>query len=385
MIDGAIGDEEGGATRMIITPWSEEPMPFREAAELGTSKVIGEHSTIGILVTTDGTIGDIPRESYIPSEERVAKELSLLGKPFAIVLNSATPDSEAAHALALELEEKYGAPTALISCQEMNADDVREILGLVLEKFPVKKLSFRLPRWCCALPSEHPLRGKILGMIDDFSEGVSCLGDISRLAGEELGIVPTSLDAGEGTGELKIPLSDEVWYETVSEMCDMEIRDEEKLFSTLMELSEIRKKYSKAEPALTELERDGYGIMIPSTGEMSLEEPKLIKQASGWGVRVTAYADTVHMIKVGMRTDVCPVIGSKEQSEEVVRFLSEEYEDNPSGIWSSNIFGRSLYDLVSDGMAEKLRSLPDDSRVKLGETLEKVINEGAGGLLCVIL
>ena len=385
MVKGALGGEEDGTPRMIMTPWSDTAMPFSEAAELGTGKVIGEHSTIGMLVTTDGTITDIPREDYVEAEERVANELKSLGKPFAIVLNSKDPESEEAHRLACELEEKYGVPVALVSCPLLNAEDIREILGLVLGEFPIRELKFKLPAWTSALPKDHELKRELYQKIDLFSEKTRKLGDIDGALKECDGIEVMKIDAGDGTGELTLPLSDEVYYRTLSEMTGVEVRDERELFSRLCELAEVGEKYKRIESALTDVESKGYGIVIPGPEDMSLEEPKMVRQSGGYGVKVTAHAETIHMIKAGIRADVCPVVGTEEQADEVVKYLSDEYEDAPENIWSYNMFGRSTYDLVKDGMNAKLAHMSDDAREKLGETLERVINEGAGGLICILL
>ncbi len=385
MVDGALGAEEDGALRMVNTPWSEEPMPFAEAAELGTGKVIGEHATIAMLVTTDGTISDIPRESYVPAEERVVRELREFGKPFAIILNSANPESEEAHTLAVELEEKYGAPVALVACTRLNAEDIREILDLVLGEFPVKALTFALPTWTEALPDEHELKGRILQSIRDFSEGVEKLMDIDKRLAENPEIKRISVNAGDGVAELELPLGKDVYYQTLSNITKLDIKDEGELFALVTELAEVKKKYSKVEAALIDVEKKGYGIVMPTSDELKIEEPKLVKQASGFGVKVTAHADSIHMIKTGIRADLCPVVGSEEQSAEVVKYLSEEYEENPGRVLEYNMFGRSLYDMVNDSMSAKLTHMPDDSREKLGETLGKIINEGSNGLICILL
>ncbi len=385
MVDGALGGEENGRHRMVITPWSDSEMPFEKAAELGTSKVIGEHSTIGMLVTTDGSITDLPRESYIQAEERVAKELRELGKPFAIVLNSAAPQSDEAHALASELEAKYGAPVALVSCLELNADDIREILALVLGEFPVRVLNFALPEWTEALPRDHHLKREIIEKIDAFTDKTRKLGDIARVIAQEDGINQLSLSAGDGVGEFEIPIEKSRYYETLSEVTGLEIGDDKALFSTLGELAEIKEKYSKVASALADVEEKGYGIVMPSPEELKLDEPKLIKQSGGFGVKVTATANSIHMIKAGIKTDLCPVVGTEAQSEEAVKYLTEELENDPSKIWESSLFGRSLYDLVNDGLNAKVAHMPDESREKLGETLEKIINEGANGLICILL
>ncbi len=385
MVDGALGSDEDGQKRMIMTPWSDVAMPFSEAAELGTSKVIGEHSTIGMLVTTDGSITDIPRESYIAAEERVASELKALGKPFAIVLNSADPGSEGAKALAAELEEKYGVPVALVSCPDLNQDDIREILALVLGEFPIKELRFRIPAWTEVLPTDHPVYRGMLEKIDSFTDKTYKIGDITSAMAEYEGIDVMKIDAGDGTGELALPLESKIYYEALSEMTGLDVGDDKKLFTSLCELAEIKSKYEKVETALADVESHGYGIVMPTAEEMRLEEPRLVKQAAGYGVKVAARAESIHMIKTGIRAEFCPMVGTAEQSEEVVKYLSNEYEENPEKIWECNMFGRSLYDLVSDGMYAKLDHMPEESRKKLAETIERIINEGAGGLICILL
>ena len=385
MVDGALGSEEDGQQRMIMTPWSDVAIPFTEAAELGTSKVIGEHSTIGMLVTTDGSITDIPRESYVEAEERVASELKKLGKPFAIVLNSANPGSEETKALALELEKKYEVPVALVSCPNLDRDDIREILALVLGEFPIKELRFRVPEWTLVLPEDHPIRREMLEKIDVFSDATRKIGDVAMAMTMQDGFEVEKIDAGDGTGEISLPLSDEVYFKTLGEMTGLDVSDKSRLFSTVTRLSEIKRKYEKVEEALADVESKGYGIVMPTSDEMRLDEPRLVKQAGGYGVKVSARAESIHMIKTGIRADLCPVVGTAEQSEEVVKYLISEYEDAPEKVWESNMFGKSLYDLVSDGMRAKLEHMPDESREKLGETLERIINEGAGGLLCILL
>ena len=385
MVDGALGSEEDGEARMIMTPWSDVAMPFAEAAELGTSKVIGEHSTIGMLVTTDGSITDIPRESYIEAEERVASELKKLGKPFAIVLNSARPGSDETKALAMELEEKYGVPVALVSCPDLNSEDIREILALVLGEFPIKELKFKLPDWTLALPKDHPLRVSMLESISCFTDATRKIGDISSALKSDSGIALDRMDAGDGTGELSLPLSDEVYYETLAELTGLDVTDKKRLFSTVTDLAEIKRKYEKIADALEDVESKGYGIVMPTSEEMKLDEPRLVKQANGYGVKIGAKAESIHMIRARIHTELSPVVGSKEQTEQVIQFLSDEYEENPSKIWESNMFGKSLYDLMSDGLEGKLSHMPEESREKLGQTLEKIINEGSNGLICILL
>ena len=385
MVDGALGGEEDGAPRMISTPWCDDPIPFCEAAELGTGKVIGEHSTIGILVTTDGTITDIPREAYVEAEERVAKELKALGKPFAIVLNSKYPNSEEAHELACEMEKKYGVSVALVSCPNLNSDDIREILGLVLGEFPIRELRFKLPEWTSALPDSHPLLDELYEKIDTFSAGVSKFGDITEKKTEECGIEVSRLDAGDGTGDLSIPLSDEVYFSTLSEYTGLDVSDEKKLFACLSELSGIKAKYEKIESAIKDVQTKGYGIVVPTAEEMTLGEPRIVKQSGAYALSVTASAETIHMIKAEIKTDVSPAVGSEEQTEEIAKYIKSEYENDPKSVWDYTVFGRSMYDLVRDGMNTKLGYMAEDARRKLGETLERIINEGANGLICILL
>ena len=383
LVDGALGAEENGENRMVITPWSEDAIPFAEAAELGTSRVIGEHATIAMLVTTDGSIAGIPRESYVNAEERVVRELRQFGKPFAIILNSANPDSDSSHALAHELEEKYSAPVALVCCPDLDAEDIREILALVLSEFPIREISFTLPEWTEVLPSDHPLKAGIVESVKSFSQNVERLGDIEKHLGD-YNFERVFVNAGDGTAEFNIPVDKAEYYRTVSEMTGLDITNDKTLLATVKELSEIRDKYMKFEDALMDVEEKGYGIVMPSLKDLTLDEPTLVKQPNGYGVKMTARADSIHMIKTGIKTDLCPVIGSEEQSEEVVKFLQGEAKENPDKLWEYNMFGRSLYDMVSDGMNAKLSHMPDESREKLGETLGKIINEGTNGLICIL-
>lgn len=385
MTEGVLGTEEDGVARMVRTPWSEEAMPFSDAAELGTGKVIGEHSTIGILVTTDGTVCDLPRAAYIDAEARVAAELKALGKPFAIVLNSAEPNSEEARALASDLEARYGAPVALVSCECLNAEDIREILALVLGEFPIRELCFTLPEWASALPPEHRIRREMMERILAVSSKISRLGDVESASASVGGIEIERVFAGDGRAELSIPLPRSEYFATVSELVGTPISGEGELLGLLSELREIKTRYDRVASALGEVEEKGYGIVMPTSEELSLDEPEVVKQSGGYGVRLSAHASSIHMIKTAVRADLCPVVGTEEQSEEMLRTLTEELRDDPSRVWEFNMFGRSLYDLVSDGMTAKLQHMPDESRERLGETLGKIINEGANGLICILL
>ena len=385
MVDGALGAEEGGEFRMIETPWSKEPMPFPSAAELGTYKVIGEHSTVGMLVTSDGTITDIPREAYAPAEERIARELSALGKPFAVILNSRHPESDEAHALALELEKKYSAPVALVSCLDLSFRDVTEILSLVLDQFPIKEIEIELPEWVYALPENHPLMRESIEKIAELTEKIERIGDVETVLSEDKGFYLSSLDGGEGIAKVSMPIEKERFLTVLGEICEKEIKSEAELIRVVSELSEFKTKYARFGDAINDVLEKGYGIVLPSVDEMRLSEPELTKQASGYGVKVSASADSIHMIRTGIKTELCPVVGTEEQSQEVVKYLNNEIEDDPCGVWECNMLGKSLFELVRDGMAAKLSHIPDDAREKLGETLGKIVNDGASGLICILL
>lgn len=385
MVDGALGANEDGRMRMVMTPWSDKEMPFERAAELGTEKVIGEHATIAMLVTTDGSIADIPRESYVAAEERVVRELRESGKPFAIILNSRDPESEDAHRLAGELEEKYGAPVALVACPRLDGDDIREILSLVLGEFPVRELHFKLPDWTMALPEEHRIRREAVRRIGELADAVERIGDIEARLGDFPEFVRETVGAGDGTAEFSMPIDKSEYYAALCELTGLEITDERSLFNTACTLASAKRRYEKFESALVDAEEKGYGIVLPTMDELKLEEPELIKQAGGFGVKITAHADSVHIIKTDIKAELCPVVGSEEQSREVIRFIGEEFAANPRGVWEYNMFGRSLYDMVSDGMAAKLENMPDEAREKLGDTVGKIINDGASGLICILL
>ena len=391
IIPGAMGHIEDGHARMVHTPWQSEPMPFVEAAEYGTRKVIREHSTVGMLVTTDGTIGELPRESYIDAEERVVRELKEINKPFAIILNSAEPGSDPAVNLAYRLEEKYGAPVALVNCLELDSDDIRHILELVLSEFPVCEIRVRLPDWVGALPSGHKLRTGLDGFISERAEKVTKIGEIGKVftdvSGSEIvkAVRVDRIDLGKGVANLSVELCDGLYYRTISELCGFEIDGEEKLITLLGELSEMKKKYDRVASALEEVEAKGYGIVTPEIDDLKLEEPEIVKQSGGYGVRLRASAPSIHMIKAEIETEISPMVGTEQQSEEIVKYMLHEFEEDPKKIWESNLFGKTLYDLVNEGLHTKLGHMPEEARTKLSETLARIINEGSGGLIGIIL
>lgn len=391
IIPGAMGHIEDGQARMVHTPWQNEPMPFTEAAEYGTRKVIREHSTVGILVTTDGTIGEIERGNYIEAEERVVKELKQINKPFAVILNSAAPQSDAAVELAYKLEEKYGAPVALVNCLELNSDDIRHILELILAEFPICEVRIKLPDWTGALPIEHKLRSEINEFVMERAAKVEKIGEIAKVFTDTNGsetvknVKVELIDLGKGTADLSIELCDGLYYKTISELCGFEIDGEEKLITLLSELSVMKTKYDRVSEALSDVETKGYGIVMPEIDDLKLEEPEIVKQTGGYGVKLRASAPSIHMIKADIETEISPMVGTEQQSEELVKYMLREFEEEPKQIWESNLFGKTLYELVNEGLHTKLGHMPEDARAKLSETLARIINEGSGGLICIIL
>ncbi len=385
IVDGAIGAEEDGTARMVRTPWSDEPVPFEKAAEMGTERVIKEHSTIGMLVTTDGSIGEIPRESYVPAEERVANELKSIGKPFAIILNSAHPELQQTQELALELEKKYGVSVALVNCMTLDAEDIMHILDLVLSEFPVRAMTFSLPDWITVLDKEDATRKRLRDTINTFASSVEKLGDIKTALSECDDVKLVEISAGEGTASLSIPVSKEEFYSAMSSATGLEIDSDRRLFCELKELSEIKREYSKVADALRDVNEKGYGIVMPKPEELEFDEPKIVKQSGGWGIKLAARANSIHMIRANIETELSPVVGSEQQSEEALNYLIAEFEEDPKKLRESNMFGKSIYDLISDGLHAKLSHMPDDARVRLSETLERIINEGSSGLICILL
>jgi len=382
---------ENDVPRMVKTPWSEEEIPFEEAAEIGTKKVIAEHSTIGILVTTDGSVTDIPREDYIDAEERVVRELKELNKPFVIVLNSDDPFSDYTKALAKKLEDKYGVAVLPTDCSRLDIEDIDHIFSKILYEFPIEKINIDFPRWVDGLPDEHWLKVELFDEIKKAFDNIRILkqidSGINQLQNTQV-ITKTSLSEihlGDGSVYVQIQLIDELFYKVLTEISGVQIDNEGALFSTITEFASVKKQYDKIAFALQEVKQTGYGIVTPSIDELILEEPEMVKQGSRFGVKLKAKAPSIHMIRADIETEVSPIVGSEKQSEDLVNYLLSEFESDPKKIWESNIFGKNLHELVNEGLQNKLSKMPDDAQAKLQETLERIVNEGSGGLICIIL
>lgn len=391
LVPDALGTMEEGHSRMVLTPWSDSPIPFEEAAELGTKKVINEHSTVAIMVTTDGSIGELSRSVYVGAEKRVINELKALGKPFVILLNSAEPGSDKAISLATELERDYSAPVALLNVAEMSSEDIKHVMELLLLEFPIRQIDVELPSWVSALDSAHPLNRSLRENLTECAMHISKLGEIpgafnSLFENESIkDAFVSSTDCGSGITHLEIKLKDSLYYTVISEMTGIDIKNEGELVAQLKALAEIKEKYDKIAAALEEVEQNGYGIVMPDVSDLTLAEPEIIKKSGSYGVKLRASAPSIHMIKANIETDINPIVGTEQQSEDLIRYLLSEFEEAPDKIWQSNLFGKTLYDLVAEGLHAKLENVPTEAREKISETLEKIVNDGVSGLVCILL
>lgn len=391
IVPSSIGYIENDRPRMVMTPWYDETIPFNMAAELGTRKVINEHSTIGLVITTDGSISDIPREEYEEAEERVIRELTDINKPFVVLLNCMYPERDESIALADNLSRKYNVPVIPVNCIELNEEDIHNILKKILFRFPIKEIGIKLGRWINSLPLEHWLRSSLISSVKECCCDLRIINDVRKIencAKENEYIDKVSIDSidlGSGSVSVCFDIKSELFFKVLSEITDMDISDEEILMNSMIELAKDRREYMKVKNALDEVEATGYGIVMPSIDELALEEPEIMKQGGRYGVRLRASAPSVHMMKANITTEVTPIVGSEKQSEDLVMYLLREFEESPEKIWDSNIFGKSLHELVNEGLHTKLSRMPGDARMRIQETLERVINEGCSGLICIIL
>lgn len=391
LVNNAIGYLEDDMPRMVKTPWSQEEIPFESAAEIGTKKVIEEHSSIAVLVTTDGSITGIPREDYIEPEERVVRELTEKQKPFVIVLNTQDPDSDESKKLAKELEEKYNTAVVLLNCTKLSLEDINNIFSKILYEFPIEQINIKFPRWIEGLQDNNEIKMELFKEIKEAFEDTKKLkeisGDVKKLQSTEV-IVKTDINKinlGNGNIDLNIRLKDELFYQVLTEITGDQISDEGKLFAKLIEYSKVKKEYDKLEYALHEVKEKGYGIVNPTVDDLILEEPEIIKQGSKYGVKLRATAPSLHLIQINTETEISPIVGSEKQSEELVNYLLSEFDEDKKKIWDSNIFGKSVHDLVNEGLQNKLARMPEDAQMKIQETLQRIVNEGSGGLICIIL
>ena len=391
LVDGAIGIEEDGKVRKVKTPWSKDEMPFEKAAEIGTQKVIRDYSTIGVLVTTDGSFTDIARDNYVLAEEKTVKELKKAGKPFVIVLNCKNPTSKENIALSGSMEEKYGVPVVSVDVTVLNSSDISDILSKVLMEFPMNSININIPRWMQALPYDSDIIEDLLYKVKDVTQGIekvrdyTCLDDVFNDDQDYQPISLSELRLGEGIADYSCSVKDGFYYKVLSKQCGENIEDDYDLMNYIKEFSDSKRKYAKIKDALLSAENDGYGIVAPSVDEMNLEEPVLVKQGGRCGVKLKASAPSLHIMKVDVSTEVAPLVGTEKQGEDLVNFIMNKFEDNPAGIWETDIFGKSLHDLMNEGLTGKINAMPKEMQGKMRKTVSRIVNENKGGVICILL
>ena len=391
LIPGALGTQEGDAARMVSTPWSDEDMPFEEAAALGTRKVMEDHATVGVVVTCDGTVADLPRSAYVQAEETVIRQLKALKKPFAVVLNSARADSAECQALRDGLENKYGVSVMAMNLKDMQPEDIQGLLSGLLTEFPLREVRFSVPSWMGALEESHWLNAQAIETVRALGEKMRLMRDRDKAAAafaDSAYFLPPRMektDLGEGTVAFELPVRDGLFNRVLSEQCGEEITGDAQLLSMLKELVSAKRAYDVVAGALKEVQQTGYGLVTPAMSEVKLQEPELMRQGSRWGVRLRASAPTLHLIRSDIETEIAPVLGTQEQSEEFVRTLTDAYRQDPQSLWDTNFFGKSLKDLIREGVTGKLSRMPADTQEKVQSALTRMLNEGEGGMICILL
>ncbi|MEJ6950590.1 stage IV sporulation protein A [Natronospora cellulosivora (SeqCode)] len=390
-VPGAQGYEDNNGPRMVSTPWYTHDIPFQEAAEVGTQKVITEHSTIGLVITTDGSFTDIPRHNFVMAEERVVQELKEIGKPFIMVLNSTNPNSEETINLSEKLSEKYRVPVIPVDCLNISKANIDNILRNILYEFPIKEMYIDLPLWLNELPTDNWLRKSFDNSIKLSVEKVEKIRDIEEvvnlLADNENAqeVYLENIDLGLGVAKISIGVLESLYYDIVEEISGFKIANKFELLTLVKDLSVAKNKYDRVAKALADVEERGYGIVTPSLTDMIFDEPEIIKRGNQFGVKLKANAPSIHMVRADINAEVSPVVGTEKQSEELIVFLQKDYEDNPEGIWDTEFLGRSLHDIMKEGISNKLYRMPDATQRKIKDTIEKIVNEGSGGLICIIL
>ena len=388
MIPGAVGADEDGVPRMVTTPWYDHEIPMTEAAELGTKKVMQEHSTIGLVVTTDGTVTDIPREDYLEAEERAIRDMQLCGKPFLVIINSRTPGADSAKTVQAHIRSRYGLEALIADCQAMTPEDIGDLLKAVLYAFPLGQLRVFLPGWMDALEQDHPLKKSLYDTLLELAGKIHTLGQAEAILSglRELPSVQDhrirSIDPGTGTVDCAISFPEKLFYEILSSRTGMEITTDKQLLQLLSELSSVKKEYDKISDALSSVKATGYGIVMPSAAEMTLEKPELLRKNGAFGVKLKAGAPSIHMIRVDIDTEISPMVGGEQQSQELIAQLTGS---DPETLWESHIFGKSVYELIQEGLTAKVVRLPEDVREKFRGSISRIVNEGATGLICLIL
>lgn len=391
IVDGALGHEEEGRQRLVSTPWSQEAMTFEKAAEIGTKKVIRDHSTLGIVILTDGSVTGIDRKSYLSAEERVISELKSLNKPFAVVLNTLDPYSESTDLLRAELEEKYNVPIVPLNVLAMDEEDIESVMETVLYDFPLNEIRINLPKWVEGLERNHWIKNNIIFTLKQSIAEIGKLRDINSIVEgfSELEFLEETevdnVELGEGVISIDLTAKQDLFYNVLEEKSGFKIDGDHQLLNLVTKLSRVKNEYDKIESALYDAKTKGYGVVAPSLDELSLEEPEIIKQGKQYGIKLKANAPSLHIIKADISTEVSPIVGNQTQGEEMIKYLLDTFEENPSELWGSNMFGKSLNDLVKEQLQSKLYTMPEEIRVKIQKTLQKIINEGSMNIITILL
>lgn len=389
MVDGAGGHLENGQERMVKTPWSKEEIPFTMAAEMGTRKVINDHSTIGIVVTCDGSFGDIPAENYFAAQERTIKELKKLKKPFVVLLNTIRPYSDEAQKAAAELAEKYDVTVMPVNCEQLKKDDIHQILEKVLYEFPLTMIEFYMPKWVEMLPADHKMKQEIVGKVKELMSDYRCIRDVMKhpicMESEYIKRCKTdSINMADGCIKIWLEVDDAYYYEMLSELVGEPINGEYQLLHVLREMSAMKNEYVRVLHAVNSVRSKGYGVVTPNREEIRLEKPELIKHGNKFGVKIKAESPSIHMIKANIETEISPIVGSEEQAQDLIRYISDS-GNRDEGIWETNIFGKTVEQLVNDGITGKLTMIGEESQLKLQETMQKIVNDSNGGMVCIII
>ncbi len=389
MVEGAGGHMEEGTERMVKTPWFDYEVPFTQAAEIGTQKVIKEHSTIGIVVTTDGSFTELPRENYLQAEERTVAELKKLGKPFVMLLNTPKPYSDEAIRLSGEMAEKYKVTVLPVNCEQLRKDDILHILESILYEFPVARVEFYMPKWVEMLDAAHKIKASIIENAQNILQGISYARDIRSLDFTPVGeyikrMKPDKVDLAKGRVKVLMEVDEAYYYENMSELCGVPIQGEYQLISMVKELAQMKQEYGKVGSAMEAVRQKGYGVVTPQLADIEIQEPVLIKHGNKFGVKIKAQSPSIHMIRANIETEIAPIIGSEEQANDLISYIKESREGG-DGIWQTNIFGKSVGELVEDGIRSKITMMDDESQIKLQETMQKIVNDSNGGLVCIII
>lgn len=390
MVDGASGHIENESERLVKTPWYDYEIPFTKAAEIGTRKVINDHSTIGIVVTTDGSIGELKRPNYLPAEERTVQELKNLGKPFIVLLNSAKPYSDETVALAEEMSGKYGVTVMPVNCEQLKKEDIFHILERVLKEFPVTQMDFYIPKWLEILPSTHWLKASVIQAVKDVMGQVSHMKDITGqlldVAADYIkGMKVARMEMADGSVSVDVNVDDSYYYQILSDYVGIPIEGEYQLMQTLSSLAQMQKEYEKVQNAMSQVRLRGYGVVTPERSEIMLDEPQVIKHGNKYGVKMKAEAPSINMIKAHIETEIAPIVGSEQQAEDLIAYIKQNARESEDGIWNTNIFGKSIEQIVEDGIQAKVSQMTEDCQMKLQDTLQKIINDSNGGMICIII